>query len=63
MSDTDRKLSALAELVNHCLTSLGSDDFAGQLIAGLRQFVSIEDATVLYYARDDPAHGRLSRKS
>ena len=53
MSDTDRKLSALAELVNHCLTSLGSDDFAGQLIAGLRQFVSIEDATVLYYARDD----------
>lgn len=50
MTDTDRKLIALTELVASCVPALGTESFARTLIAGLRKLVPIDDATVLYYA-------------
>lgn len=50
---SDQKLLALAELVAHCVPKLRSDDFGGELIAGLRRLTPIDDATILYYARGD----------
>lgn len=53
MNETDPKLAAVAELVSSCVARLGDDGFSASLIAGLRNLVPVEDATVLYYARDD----------
>ncbi|WP_439105637.1 response regulator transcription factor [Congregibacter sp.] len=49
----DPKLAALSNLVARCLPALRGDDFAVELIAGLRALVPIDDATVLYYAGGD----------
>lgn len=49
----DRKLRALSELFARCLPALGKPAFAGELIGGLRELVSFDDATVLYYPRGD----------
>ncbi|WOJ92263.1 LuxR C-terminal-related transcriptional regulator [Congregibacter variabilis] len=49
----DKKLSALSDLIARCLPALRSDNFAKELIMGLRQLVPIDDASVLYYARGD----------
>ncbi|MEE4277421.1 MAG: LuxR C-terminal-related transcriptional regulator [Halieaceae bacterium] len=47
------RLAALAELVAACMPRTGSADFAGALIRGLRGLCTIDDATMIYYARGD----------
>jgi DNA-binding CsgD family transcriptional regulator len=49
----DSSLAALSELVASCLPQLGGTGFADALISGLRRLVTIDDATVIYYARGD----------
>ncbi|MEM7691911.1 MAG: helix-turn-helix transcriptional regulator [Pseudomonadota bacterium] len=46
----ESKLSALADLVADCVPLIGKGEFPSALIAGLRCLLTIEDATVLYYA-------------
>lgn len=46
-------LQGLATLVAGCLDALGSEHFAAALVAGLRELVPLEDATVLHYATGD----------
>ncbi|MEO1082315.1 MAG: helix-turn-helix transcriptional regulator [Pseudomonadota bacterium] len=53
MAPTENKLDALTRLVARCLPELGRAGFAPQLIRGLRELVTIDDASVLYYARGD----------
>lgn len=52
-SNIDPKLAGLSELVAGCLPTLRSKEFGGALIEGLRGLVTIDDATVLYYARGE----------
>jgi len=49
----DRKLDALARLTGDCVPLIGSDTFAPALIRGLRRFVPVDDASVLFYAQGD----------
>ncbi|MEE4248294.1 MAG: hypothetical protein V2I33_23130, partial [Kangiellaceae bacterium] len=49
----DSSLAALSELVASCLPQLGGTQFADELISGLRRLVTIDDATVIYYAGGD----------
>ncbi len=53
MAETDRKLLALATLTAECLPVVGTAAFPSTLIAGLRELVPVEDATVLFYAQGD----------
>lgn len=52
-SHLDPKLAAFSELVASCLSVLGTERFADELIAGLRTLVPVDDATVIYYAGGD----------
>ena len=53
MTAQDSKLRALADLVAACVPALGEDGFPAALIRGLRELVTIDDATILYYAYGD----------
>jgi DNA-binding CsgD family transcriptional regulator len=53
VSSAANKLEALAALVARCVPALHTDAFAGELIAGLRGLIPIDDATVLHYPRGD----------
>lgn len=50
---TDKTLLAAAELVAACVPVLGEDGFPATLMAGLGDLVPVEDATLVYYAKDD----------
>jgi len=53
LATTEHKLSALSDLVAAALAAVGGERFAAELIRGLRGLVTVDDATVLYYARGD----------
>ena len=53
LATSEAKLTALAQLVADCVPALGRTTFAPLLIGGLRRLVTVDDATVIHYARGD----------